>query len=115
MFFGWEKVEPNQVLNHLSDLKEFFKDKSKWAYWPNAMDGYGSMVDVFSEKAQKWSLIGASELIISAKYPKPICDFIDCATRDFIKSMTDGELPQTYEEEYAAICEAFDKLSGDLF
>lgn len=113
MFLGWEKVERHQVLQHLIELQVFFQEESKWIFWPKAADIYGKEVTYDSNRAVKWSLIAASELIAEKNHPKPLCDFVDCAARDFVKSFCEKNIPETYEEEYLAICKAIEKLKND--
>lgn len=114
MFLGWERVDAKDVLEHLKRLKEFFSEESKWIYWPEAVESNNFEVDYNSAKAIKWSLSGASQLLSEQSYKKPMCDFIDCATREFIKTMSDGKYPETYDEEYFSICLAIEKLKEEL-
>jgi hypothetical protein len=114
MFLGWENVSAEQVLKHLKELRGFFGDSSAWIYWPMAIDPIGLEVEYNSNKACKWSFIGASQLISEKNYQKPMCDFVDCATREFLRGLYTKSFPETYEEEYSIICLAIEKLEREL-
>lgn len=92
MFQDWRDVSDKQVLRILKKLEELFTNEEAWIYWPLAQDKYGNEVKPTDPTAAKFSLMGASELYTTELYNKPLCDFIDCALRDYLNELSGDDL-----------------------
>lgn len=113
MFLDWESINQEQVVNHIRELKKFFKDDSRWLSWPEAQDDKGNTIDPFSEKAFKYSLMGASIKIAKQNHPNNlvVAGCLDCATREYLNTLCDDKLNElTYKEEISVINKALEKL-----
>lgn len=106
MFYGWEKVDKNDVANLLQGLKQLFISPDTWNYWPAAIDSLENEVSPLSADAMKWSLLGACELLCHQKYDEPMASFVSCATREYLNDISDEKLIHggfNYEDEVALI------------
>lgn len=117
MFQGWEKVDKAQVLSLLKQLEELFKEKEKWIDWPLSEDEKGIDIKPDDPKAAKFNLMGASELFTSKEYEKPLCDFIDCATREYLNELSGEDLIHgrlDYEHEMLLLRMAIEELEKNV-
>ena len=117
MFQGWRDVEQEQVLHVLKKLKELFADKDKWIDWPLAEDETGLEVKPDNPKAVKFCLMGASELFTKQQYEKPLCDYIECAVRDYLNELTNNDLilgKLDYDGEMLALNMGIEELDDKI-
>lgn len=106
MFLDWKDVEKEHVLYLLTEVRQLFSNQEKWIDYPSSVDLLGQTVNPDSEKAVKWNLLGATELLSSQKYNKPLCDFIAVATREYLNFLSDDKLIKgtfSYDDELALI------------
>lgn len=116
MFLGWEQVTREQVITNLRSLKDLFSIESNWITWPEAENASGKETNPSSPDAVRWCLSGASEKITRLSFPIPLCDFIDCATREYINDLSDETFIKgilSYQDEFALICLALDELEKE--
>ena len=113
--YGWDTVEKQHVVDLLTALKEFFSDKDKWIYWPRGEDKTGKEVEPSSEDAVMWCLSGAGQVLASKMFDVPLCDYVECATREVLDEMSDGKHAHgmTYDDEYALICLVLEQLTKE--
>ena len=114
MFLDWKYVEMEQVLTLLLKMKEFI-NKDNWIDYPFAVDSHQLMVEPDSPRAVKWSLAGASELLSAQDNPKPLCDYVAVATREYLNDLSDDKLlreTMSYDDEVALIELAIEDLQG---
>ena len=117
MFYEWARVEREDVILLLSAVKKLFADPDKWVFWPRAENSNGQEVSPHSDDAVRWCLLGAAERCAETLFDKPICDFVECAMRDFLNDLSDDKLSHgmTYDDEYALICLGHEFLtSGEI-
>lgn len=112
---SWKGVSREQVLCVLSALKDLFAEKEKWIDWPIATDSSGSEVEPLDERAEKFSLMGASFKIATEKYQTPLANFIDCAVREYLADLEETSIGKmmTYEEEFTLICTGLELLKEE--
>lgn len=115
MFYDWKEVEEAHVLHLLIQLQELFSNQENWIYWPKAQDTNGLEVRPTDSKAVKFCLMGACEHFCEKDHAKPLADYIDCATREFLNDLSsNNELLHgkcDYAEEMALISIAIEELS----
>lgn len=117
MFFGWDEVDKSQALDLLKGLKLLFSNPDNWIYFPDAVNSSGLEVAPLSPEAVKWSLMGACDKILVAKYQEPLSSFISCATREYLNSFTDDKLIKgefSYDDEFALINLVIEKLELEI-
>lgn len=114
MFQNWEQVNKEQVLNILKKLDDLFEDPNKWIFYPNAIDENDNEVKTIDPKAIRYSLYGASEMFSIKEHPKPLCDFVDCALREYLNELSSDDLvigKCEYEDERLLIRMGIEDLS----
>jgi|SRR5579885_723514 len=114
MFQNWQDVNKDQVLNILKKLDDLFVDPNKWIFYPNAIDEKGNEVKTTDPKAVKFSLYGASEMFAIQAHSKPLCDFVDCALREYLNELSSDDLVLgkcEYEDERLLIRMGIEELS----
>lgn len=115
MFQKWKDVEKHHVEKTLILLKDFYSTKDNWIEWPIAVNAVGHAVSPLSSEAVKWALMGASLKLATENFPSPLCNFIDCATRDYLKFLSDDKIlleRTSYEDEYIWICLALEDIAN---
>jgi len=116
MFYGWDTVEKEQSLALLKKLEALFSDSEKWIYWPIATTSDDIEVAPTDPKATKFSLMGACELFTKQDYESPQSEFVDCATREYLNSLSNDDIlhgKTNYDDEMLLIKMAIGELSKD--
>lgn len=116
MFYGWEQVTKEQVLNLLLSLRDLFQDESRWINWPLAANALGQEVIPTDPHATAWCLPGATEKLVTEMYLYPLSTFIDCAGREFLNDLSEELLikgTMDYRQEFALICQGIEELNKD--
>lgn len=106
MFLDWKDIEKEQVLLLLKEVHGLFSNQANWIDWPIAVDSRSLEVSPDSDKAARWSLMGATEKFAGLRYPKPFCDFLAVASREFLNDLSDDKLIRgefSYEDEVSII------------
>lgn len=117
MFYGWQEVTISHVAGCLEFTCQLLSDPNKWVYWPIAIDSTGAEIEPTSDKATKWSLIGATEKYAFENYERPLADCIACATREFLNDLTEnsellhGKLQ--YQEEINLLRLAIEEIQNE--
>ncbi len=113
MFGDWKSVEPEFVITLLKSVKLLFSTPDTWVDWPIAVDDRGFEVEPSSPKAERWSLIGATEMLAALDHAKPLCDYVAVATREYLNELSDEKLIKgnfSYEDEVAIVELALEEL-----
>jgi len=113
MFHGWKDVDQEQVLHILKKLNALFTNQSRWLFWPLAENDTGNEVKPTDPSATKFSLMGASELFTTQEYEKPLCDFVDCALREYLNDLSGDDIvlgKSNYDIEILVIKMAIEEL-----
>lgn len=113
MFYDWEKVDKNQVMILLRELKELFASPRHWIYCPKAINISQIETSPLSSEAISWSLLGACDMLTAKHYEEPLASFVGCATRDYLNDLSDEKLIHGalgYEDEVALIDFAIEYL-----
>lgn len=91
-FHGWEQVEAEQVIALLKRLQELFVSEERWMSWPLAENKDSIEVSPSDPTATKFCLMGACQVLSEKAHAKPLSDFVDCATREFLDDLSGNEL-----------------------
>lgn len=115
MFYGWRDVESEHVIQLLGSVRKMFSDPSAWIAHPRAEDASGNEVSPHSSTAVKWSLLGAGERCAETIFADPLCNYVECAMREYLDDISSGKAIHTtnYEDEYNLICLGYDFLQGE--
>jgi len=116
MFYDWRDVEKAQVLNLLKQVRELFLDQANWVGWPIAIDRFDKEVSPHSIEARRFSLMGACEKFSALVHSAPLCDFVSCATKDYLDDLSNNKLFKeelSYTDEFALISLAIEELERE--
>jgi hypothetical protein len=103
MFLDWQDVNAVDVQKILKAVKNHLSNQNVWIDYGIAFNKIGMPVLSNDSSAVKFSLIGCIEYHSAILYDKPLSDFIDCATRDFLSDLSDHKVWKEFMSYYDEI------------
>jgi hypothetical protein len=100
MFLDWQHVNAADVQKILKAVKNHLSNKNTWTDYGIAFNKNGTPVLSNDKNAVIFSLMGCIEYHSRRLYAKPLSDFVDCATRDFLSNLSDHKAWKEFMSYY---------------
>ena len=100
MFLDWQDVNAADVNKILKAVKNHLSNENAWTDYGIAFNKIGMPVLSNDTNAVRFSLIGCIEYHSSRLYDKPLSDFVDCATREFLSNLSDHKAWKEFMSHY---------------
>jgi len=113
MFLDWKDVTAQDVQKVLLATKQILSNHNVWIDSGFALNTSKIEVESSDSTAFYFSLMGAIEKNSNQFYPKPLADFVDSATREFLSDLSSYKVwkeNMSYDDEIALLRLALDEI-----
>lgn len=113
MFLDWRDVTSKDVEAVLLSTKAHLSNQNLWIDYGLAFNSTNEPVGTKDPNATKFSLMGSIEKQANIIYSKPLADFVDSATREFLSEMSSYKVwkeTMSYDDEISLLRMAIDEI-----